>query len=321
MRLLNGCFGFILPLLAMLSVPALAQEAMPQEAAAPAAPQAQQETPGAPAPEPAPAPAPANAPAAEPQNSPEPASTEDIWQEVFFDSAQDFDVNDPRVQQMLEEIKTTDPQKFDRLDALKKEDMRKYVEAIRLEIREALKPKPKPEEAGQVRKGPAEWQQQLQKRHENFLDWYAKEYPADHAELLKIRESDPEQYIQKTMDMMTIYEPIQRAQHYNAELANVMKKDIELQKQRDALLLRIRNAGPDEQPQLLKDLESLVAARFDTIVQKKEFQYESLRRRLERLEQQLDQQALELETLKKNKAQTVEDHIKELMSRSEKIAL
>jgi hypothetical protein len=249
-----------------------------------------------------------------------PVSKDDIWQEVSFESEQDVDLDDPRIQRMLEEIRHSDPQKAEQMEKLRGEDPKKYAELIRIEIRNALKPKAKPDNAsGPESEKPSEWQEQLQKRHEYFMEWFSREYAVDYTELVKIRDTDAEKYVQRVMDMMTIYEPIQRAQRYNPPLADVMKQDIELQKQRDALLLQIRKAVAEEQTRLLKELEALVAARFDIIVQKKELQYESLRRRLDKLEVQLDQQALDLENLKKNKAQTVEDHIRELMSRTEKI--
>ncbi|MCE5186364.1 MAG: hypothetical protein LLF76_09590 [Planctomycetaceae bacterium] len=259
-------------------------------------------------------------PAALPPAKAEPQPS-DIWQEISFDSAQDFDLNDARVQHMLDELKRTDPQKSEYLLKLQTQNPKEFVEAVRAEIRKALQPKPPAAEQSAVQeKEPKQWQTQLQKRHEAFMEWFLKEYPADHADLIKLRETDAEKYVQRVMDAMTIYEPIQRTQKMDTALAAVMKKDIELQKGRDALLLQIRKASSEEQPRLLKELNDLVAAQFDTIVQKKELQYELLRKRLAKLEQQLDQQALELENLKKNKAQTVEEHVKELMSRSEKIS-
>jgi len=248
-------------------------------------------------------------------------SKDDIWQEVSFESEQSVDLEDPRIQRMFEEIRQSDPDKAEQMEKLRNEDPAKFAELIRVEIRNALKPKAKPDNtASEETEKTPEWQEQLQKRHEYFMEWFCREYPSDHGELVKVRDADAEKYVQRVMDMMAIYEPIQRAQRYNPPLADVMKQDIELQKQRDALLLQIRKAVAEEQPRLLKDLETLVAARFDIIVQKKELQYESLRKRLDKLEVQLDQQALELENLKKNKAQTVEDHIRELMSRTETIA-
>ena len=244
---------------------------------------------------------------------------QDIWQEVTFQSGEHFELSDARIQAILEEIKRADPKKAESLETLRKQDAKKFLEVIRLEIGTAIKPKA--ESAQDAQPGHSEWQDQLQRRYEYFMDWFAREFPADHGELVKIQNTDAEKYVQRVMDTMTIYEPILRAQRYNAALADVMKQDIELQKRRDALLLQIRPAGNAEQAALLKELEALVSKRFDIIVRKKELQYESLRKRLEKLEQQIDQQALELESLKKNKSQTVELHIKELLGRTENITL
>jgi hypothetical protein len=309
--LLNGFCRLSLISLMAFCLPVFAEDSKPQEQPVPPAAPSEPEA-GKTQQQPVPAATPAE------ETSPSPKN---IWQEVSFEADQEFDLDGPRVQQLLEEIKRTDPSKAEILERLRNEDPKKFIEELRLEFKTALQPKAKPADspAEQTPKAASEWQEQLQRRYDSFMEWFAKEYSSEHAELLKLRESDAEKYVQRVMDMMTIYEPIQRAQRYNPPLADVMKKDIELQKQRDALLLRIRTAGADEQPQLLKELETLVSTRFDIIVQKKELQYESLRKRLERLEQQLDQQAMELENLKKNKTQTVEDHIKDLMSRTEKI--
>lgn len=254
-----------------------------------------------------------------PQDKPQ-AAEQDIWQEVIFESADKFELSDSKVQSIFEEIRRTDPQKAQSLEKLRKEDPKKFLEVIWLEIGTALQSTPKsdPLTAPNTTKQ-SEWQEQLQRRYASFMEWFAKEFPADHAELLKVQDADTEKYVQRVMDLMAIYEPIQRAQKYNPPLAAVLKQDLDLQKKRDALLLQIRTAVSDEQPRLQKELETLVAARFDIIVQKKELLHESLRVRLEKLSQQLDQQALELENLKKNKAQSVEAHVKELLSRSEKM--
>lgn len=257
-------------------------------------------------------------PAAKATLSPAP---NDIWQDVTFESQKEFELSEPRIESILEEIKRTDPQKAESLQQLRQNDPKKFMEAIRAEIGGALQPKPATDQTTSAAAGRSEWQEQLQRKYAYFMEWFAAEFASDHAELLKVREADTEKYVQRVMDTMAIYEPIMKAQKYNPALATVMKEDLELQKKRDALLLQIRTADSNAQPGLVKELEALVSARFDIIVRKKELQNESLRKRLEKLAEQLDQQALELENLKKNKTQTVEEHLKELMSRTEKITL
>ena len=98
-----------------------------------------------------------------------------------------------------------------------------------------------------------------------------------------------------------------------------MKKDLDLQKRRDALLLQIRIAPEDQQAKLIEELRNVVAERFDTIVLEKQLRYEWLKRRLESLKEKLEARASELESLNENKDQSVKDRTDELIERTEKV--
>jgi len=248
--------------------------------------------------------------------TPKPGSAEekneDIWKEYSFSSEEDLQLTEKQIQEILEQLKKTDPQRAAQLETLQKKNTEKFIAAIRDEIRKHKKPTP--EQPKQEK-----WKEELFKKHEAFLVWFKKEYPQDHKELIDLQIEDPEKYVQRFMDLMKIYEPIQKMERSNPKLADTMKKNLELQKRRDALLLQIRIASKDQQLKLVEDLRSVVSQRFDTIVLEKQLQYEWLRKRLDDMTKKVEDRAKELESLHKNKEQSVQDRMNELMERTEKV--
>lgn len=242
--------------------------------------------------------------------------TPDIWREISPGSGEELKLTEKDVQQVLEEIKKTDPQRAEKLTALRQSDPTKFVDAIREEIR---KHKPAEKPAPQPQKTQPEWQEQLKSKHDRFLEWLEKGSPDDFKELVQLREANPEKYVQRTLDLMKIYEPIQRAERYSPQLAELMKQELKLQKRQDDLLVQINLAAKEQQAKLVEELKQLVSTQFDTIVLEKQLRCELLRKRLETLTQQLEAQAAELDTLKQNKSPAVEDRIKELAQRTEKV--
>lgn len=241
--------------------------------------------------------------------------TSDIWHEISLES-DDIKLTEKKVQEILEELKKSNPQQAEQLATLRQSDPSKFIEAIREEIRKHTQSE---KSAAGPQDKSSQWKEQLERRHELFLEWFQKEYGEEFAEIVKLRESNPEKYVQRVLDLMKVYEPIQRAERISPELASVMKKELELQKQQDELLVQIRLAAKEQQPKLTEELKKLVSIQFDTIVSEKQIRCELLRKRLESLTQQLEAQAAELELLKQNKSKAVEDRIKELIERNEKI--
>ncbi|MCI0499237.1 MAG: hypothetical protein L0Y36_06115 [Planctomycetales bacterium] len=314
-----------------------APQAAPQQNAQEPAPPAQPDTPPAPqaapqqnAQEPAPPAQPDTPPApqaAPQQNAQEPAppapqeeKTEDIapkiWRETSLDSKEELQLTEKHVQQILEELKKTDPQRAEQLAALRQSDPPKFIDAIRQEIRKhtpSEKPDAKPQEEQ------PQWKEQLEKKHELFLVWLEKGSPEDFKELVQLRDSSPEKYAQQILDLMKTYEPIQRAERYSPKLAEAMKQELELQKQQNETLLQIRLAAPEQRQKLIEELNRLISIQFDTIVLEKQLRCELLHNRLQALTKELETQAAELDALKNYKSQAVENRIKELVERNEKV--
>lgn len=254
-----------------------------------------------------------NSPKQEPKTNPTQEKSDDIWKEFSFASEEDLQITEKQIQEILDQFKKTDPAKAAKFEELRYKDAEKFITAIRDEIKQQQK-KTAPEKPKQEK-----WKEELFKKHEAFLVWFNKQYPQDHKELIELQVEDPEKYVQRFMDLMKLYEPIQRMEKYNPKLAGTMKKNLDLQKRRDALLLQIRIASKEQQPKLIEELRSVVSQRFDTIVVEKQLQYKWLRKRLDELTKKVETRAQELDSLNKNKEQCVEDRMKELMERTEKV--
>ncbi|MDH4202148.1 MAG: hypothetical protein OEV87_04580 [Phycisphaerae bacterium] len=254
-----------------------------------------------------------NNPKQDPKTNPVQEKSDDIWKEFSFASEEDLQLTEKQIQEILDQFKKTDPAKAVRFEELRHKDAQKFITAIRDEIKQQRK-KTAPEQPRQE-----QWKEALSKKHETFLVWFKKQYPEDHEELIELRVTDPEKYVQRSTDLMKVYEPIQRMEKYSSKLAGTMKKNLDLQKRRDALLLQIRIASKEQQPELIEELGSVVSQRFDTIVVEKQLQYQWLRKRLNDLTKKVETRAKELESLNKNKKKAVQDRMNELMERTEKV--
>jgi len=103
-------------------------------------------------------------------------------------------------------------------------------------------------------------------------------------------------------------------QKRNPELAGVLKEDLDLIDQRDALLREIRQADENSRKRLIDDLHEVVSKRFDLIVRKKQLQYDELRRRLDRLRRDLENKEQELGKLIESKEDVTRHYLEELLN-------
>jgi len=96
-------------------------------------------------------------------------------------------------------------------------------------------------------------------------------------------------------------------------------KDMDLQKQQDDILRRLRTADAKDKEAMTKELEQVISTRFDVILLKKQLMYDELYARLLKLQEELEKRQSELEVLKNSKEQNVQDRMKELTTQVEKI--
>ena len=160
----------------------------------------------------------------------------------------------------------------------------------------------------------------MAKRHDEYVKWFKKEFPEKAKKMEAMREKYPEKYMKLMQGGQKKYSPIMKAQKNNPQLAKVLKEDILLQGQRDQLLKELRSADKKEIKALKEELKEVVSSRFDIIVRKKQLNYEDMLKRLQALEKRVNKQQTEVESLKDKKNETIEQRIKELVGKTEKIS-
>ncbi len=283
--------------------------------------------------------------AGQPQQPVSPVSNDPFWQED--QGAENFPkMSEERITQFLEQIRKENPARVDELGKLRKENPDEFRTQFRAEFIKQMRQRrerpggpgtppgpesgpgpggpqgPMPSQPGQPQPagpGGGRWRERMEKMHNDFIAWLEKNYP-DQAESLKsLQEKKPEEYMPRAMELMHRYEPIMRAEKDNPKLAQVLKDDLELQKQRDALLRQIHSATGKERGKLIAELKDNVSRRFDVIMSKKQLQYDDLKKRLEDLKKEVKTREGELEKLKTTKDKAVTEHLNELVSQAEKV--
>ncbi|MBM4102980.1 MAG: hypothetical protein FJ263_02870 [Planctomycetes bacterium] len=280
------------------------------------------------------------------QPKPQPVKTavsdDPFWQEEFPDNFPK--IPEERINQFLEQLRKENPARAGELEEIRKEKPDEFRTQLQVEFMKQMRqqrnhperqqgpgpgipgsgptpPPGRPEQTGQAQPGgPGErWRDRMEKMHNEFIAWLEKNYPEQAEAIKPLREKQPDEYMARTMELMRKYEPIMRAEKNNPKLAQAMKDDLELQKQRDSLLKEIRTAKGEEREKLIAQLKDNVARRFDVIMTKKQLQYDDLKKRLEELKKDVKAREGELEKLKSNKDTAVDEHLKDLVSQAEKV--
>jgi len=161
----------------------------------------------------------------------------------------------------------------------------------------------------------------MQEREADHLKWLEKNYPDDAGKLAELKKNNPELYFKQLMHSMRTYGKIEQAEKDNPQLAEVLKSDLQLRREQDKLLGKIKDAATEkEKKQLSQELEKTVSSRFDFIVKRKQIEYEMLLKRLENLKEDVKKSEATVEKWKdqKFKNDAVKSRIEELLSRSEK---
>jgi hypothetical protein len=275
-------------------------------------------------------------------SSPVIAAEEDIWSDEPAKTPRRFQLTDERIEQILNRIAEKAPQRAEELKRLRKEDPEKFNEQIRAELAK-IQPPPKPGPEGPrgerdfSRRRPTEsptpgdrprtrgqgrtgrWRENMQRRHEEYIQWLEKRYPDEAERLDELQQNDPEQYFKSVFSSMRKYGRIMDAEKRNPELADILKEDLEIQDLRVELLEQIKQSNDKKREELVKQLEDLVSRRFDLIVRKKQLQYEDLQKRLQEMQAELKQRQLEVRKLQETKDKALKERLEELIGQTEKV--
>ncbi len=262
----------------------------------------------------------------------------DIWTEDT-EQMREGPWSERRIEGFLSRLERDDPERARTLRKLQQENPDEFQRVFREEVQKFLRlpeppvgqrgPKgpgdqPPGPDSGRPRRGPDEgrggrWLDHLQKRHDEFIQWLEKNNPALAGELERLRETDEGAYYGRVMEARRQYDPILRAEKDNPELAEVLKEDLVLQRQREELIEGIRSAEGQAKERLLKRLEVLVSRRFDLIIRKKTLQYQELEERLRRLQKEIEKRQAEVSKLQTSKEQAVRERMQELTAQAERI--
>ncbi|MBN1795056.1 MAG: hypothetical protein JW804_00125 [Sedimentisphaerales bacterium] len=256
------------------------------------------------------------------------APDKDMWADEIW-----WDLDNPDhppmsgdwVKRLLDKIEEKDPEAAQKLGQLHEKD----PEAFRGELHKYLmehgkeifgqrggRGRPDGEGPGGGRRG--QRMQEMQQKHEEFIEWLKENYPDDANELSVIKEKNPELYMHHLMRKAHKYGPIMKVSKENPELAEVMKENEDLKDQRDEILKNIQTAKPQEQEALKNQLTEIVNKRFDLIIKRKLIQHDRLLKKLESLKKNIENSEGEVEKWKATKQDRVAERVKELLEKTEK---
>lgn len=254
------------------------------------------------------------------------------------------------VERIMKELKETNPEKAGRLEQLRESDPAGFKDEMRKIMRQrhgkgleewkdraaerSAHPPAGPErhfrEPGHERGGApegAELQErrgrrerrerfgEMRQRHSEFIKWLEATYPEDANDLAELKEKNPEVYMRHLGLSLRRYGRIFEASKDNPRLAEVLKEDRKLKRQRDKLHKRVKATEDEaEKKALTAELEEIISRRFDLIVVRKQIEYEQLREKLEELKKQLKESEAEVEKWKVDKDKRVKERLERLLS-------
>lgn len=154
-------------------------------------------------------------------------------------------------------------------------------------------------------------------RNDEFLAWLEENYPTVAKQLREAFENNPETAFMDTMHIAGKYRALFETAKRNPELANLMRMDDQL-KQRREELLKNYSAGKIKRKDVLAELEEVVSARFDIIIEKRRMRFDELKARLEELQKEIEKQQKDLETLSRERDAQIKKRVDELTAENGK---
>jgi len=247
-----------------------------------------------------------------------------------------FELTEEKIERIMNRLKEANPEEAKELEQLREKDLEKFKAELRKVMHERFGKKfrehrkerserhmRRPHTGGPGMPGmpPGMPGMGIHRRHGELLEWLKKNYPEEAEKLAGLKEKKPKLHMRQMALTLKKYRSIFEAEKENPELAEVLKEDLELKKQRNQLVRKIRAASDKgEKKKLVKNLEEAISSRFDLIVRRKQVEYEQLRKKLRKLREQVKQSEAEVEKWKddKFKKENVKARLEELVSRTEK---
>jgi len=160
----------------------------------------------------------------------------------------------------------------------------------------------------------------MRKRNEEFVDWLKVNYPEQAEEFEKANEANPERAFRDLMPVMMKYRDIFETEKKNPELASLMKMDVDLLERRAEIIAAIQKAEDQKsKDKLSEELKTVVEARFDLILKKRQMRFDELKERLTQLQAEIKKQEADLDTLSAQRDTQVQKRVEELLTEDKEI--
>ena len=208
------------------------------------------------------------------------------------------------IEKVLSKIERHSPEDARKLRELREKDPQAFaaeMEKIATHIKERMGSR---DSSKKQRRG----KDKMRKFQAEFLEWFELSYPKEFEALSK--SDDCEKIHVASKKYMPIFMALKKGR---PEVAQILKKDIELALQRDGLI-REFNATDDvaAKDSIADELKIVVSQRFEIVIAKKRQRFDQLKSRIAELEKEVEKQEATLEQLEAEKEKQVEQRLKEL---------
>ena len=230
-------------------------------------------------------------------------------------------LTDQTVERIMQRLAETDPKKAEELQKLRDKDTDEFKRQLRNIQRERFAEHRRPAEPGFVMddrpSGGRRRRGEMRQRFVEYLEELEKIYPEEAKKLAEMKEKQPDVYRRRVGLSYRRYGRIVEKAKDDPNLAQVLKENFELKKERNELVEKIKAASDEgKKKKLNRELEEVLSKRFDALVKWKQMEYELLLERLERLKEEIKKSKVNIKKWKddKFKEENIKAHIKELLS-------
>jgi hypothetical protein len=259
--------------------------------------------------------------------------------QIKADANRPFEMPKDMIDKILADIKERDPNKAKELEALRDKDPAKFREELREIFHERMETMRDrgfgPEEMAGGPGGPEGHKgmagppagpgepppgfRPFQEKSEEFLKWVKDNYP-DEAKKLEELKSNQDLYERQLRLLGRKYGWLYERIRENPKLGEVLKEDMELAKERNSILKKIKEAKSNAEKEKLKaELEKVVSERYDLIVKRTQIEYEQLSNKLEELKKQVEESKANVKKWKDEefKKEQVKKQVKRLLEQGD----